>query len=162
MDRHPASESEARRLGVEAAAFVALTFGLTLPFLIVGAATGVELLPGLPLASLAIVCPAIAAVVVAKASGGKASDLLRRTAPRAADRPMVVWIAAIGAPVAVAVASFAIVRVTGAPIPRRGSSRLEPPFCWRCSCWPARWRSWGGPPACSSGFGRATALSSLA
>ena len=40
-------------------AFILLVFALTLPFLAIGAATGFELRPGLPVAALGTVCPVV-------------------------------------------------------------------------------------------------------
>ena len=61
-------------------AFLALTFLLTLPFWIVGTATGIELLPGLPIAAFAVVCPGGAAFIISCRPGGLAGGLalLRR------------------------------------------------------------------------------------
>jgi len=44
--------------------FFVLAFALAVPFWLIGAVTGLELLPGLPVASLATVCPVIAAVIL--------------------------------------------------------------------------------------------------
>lgn len=45
-------------------AFFLLVFGLTIPFWVLGALTGIELLPGLPVAAFAVVCPALAAAIL--------------------------------------------------------------------------------------------------
>ncbi len=50
--------------------FFLLLFVLTVPFLVIGAATGAQLLPGVPLASLAFVCPGLAAVVLVRQGSG--------------------------------------------------------------------------------------------
>ncbi len=62
-------------------AFILLVFALTVPFLVVGALTGFDLLPGLPLAAFGVVCPAVAAVIlVVKQSGtAAAKELLSRS-----------------------------------------------------------------------------------
>ena len=44
--------------------FFLVTFALSIPFLLIGAATGSELLPRLPLAALMTVCPATAALIL--------------------------------------------------------------------------------------------------
>lgn len=44
--------------------FFLLVFALSVPFWVIGAATGVELLPGLPVAGLMAFCPAIAASIL--------------------------------------------------------------------------------------------------
>ncbi len=45
-------------------AFFVLVFVLSIPFEVVGAITGLELLPGLPVSALAFVCPALAACIL--------------------------------------------------------------------------------------------------
>lgn len=108
----------------QAAAFVVLTFLLTLPFVVVSAATRIELMPRLPLAALAVCAPPIAAIAIALITGGRLRDLW----PRAEGSPgplraAVCWIAAGLAPVVVAVASFAALRASGSAIP---DARIEP------------------------------------
>lgn len=53
------------------ALFFALIFLLTLPFWIVGATVGLELMPGLPLSSLMVVAPALAAFLIHWSSQGR-------------------------------------------------------------------------------------------
>jgi uncharacterized membrane protein len=45
--------------------FFSLVFALSVPFWLVGAVTRLQLLPGLPVSALALVCPAIAASILA-------------------------------------------------------------------------------------------------
>jgi membrane protease YdiL (CAAX protease family) len=63
-------------------AFFLLVFALSLPFLILGAVRPRELLPGLPVAALMVVCPALAAslVVYREQDGHAVAALLRRAA----------------------------------------------------------------------------------
>lgn len=57
--------------------FFALVFALSLPLWIIGAVVDVELMPGLPVSSLMVVCPALAALILRwRDSGGKASMAL--------------------------------------------------------------------------------------
>jgi uncharacterized protein len=44
--------------------FVLLVFALSVPFLLISAVTGLQLLPGIPVAGLAFVCPALAAAIL--------------------------------------------------------------------------------------------------
>ena len=54
-------------------AFFGLTFALTIPFWIIGRASGNELMPGLPSAALAVICPATAALILSWRLTGVAS-----------------------------------------------------------------------------------------
>lgn len=62
-------------------AFILLVFALTVPFLVVGAVTGFDLLPGLPLAAFGTVCPVVAAVILVVKESGAAGvrQLLKRS-----------------------------------------------------------------------------------
>jgi len=62
--RAPASQSPL--------AFFVLVFALTLPFWGLGAVTGLQLLPGLPVAGLAFVCPGLAAFILVRRTSGAA------------------------------------------------------------------------------------------
>lgn len=74
--------------------FFVLTGLLTTPFWLAGAMSGIGLLPGLPLAALGAVCPAIAALVLAWRRGGPARGraLLRRALDVARVRPKFGWL----------------------------------------------------------------------
>ena len=54
-------------------AFFGLTFALTIPFWIIGRASGNALMPGLPIAALAAICPATAALILSWRLTGVAS-----------------------------------------------------------------------------------------
>ena len=53
-------------------AFFLLVFALAIPFLLIGAVTRIQLLPGLPVASLMAVCPATAALILVCQDDGAA------------------------------------------------------------------------------------------
>ena len=53
-------------------AFFLLVFALAIPFLLIGAVTRIQLLPGLPVASLMAVCPATAALILVYRDDGAA------------------------------------------------------------------------------------------
>lgn len=77
MSRQNVTECEyernhARRLR-DILAFFGLTFALTIPFWIIGRAGGVALMPGLPIAALAVICPATAALILSWRLTGVAS-----------------------------------------------------------------------------------------
>jgi hypothetical protein len=61
--------------------FFGLIFALTLPFWLLGALSGVELLPKLPISALAVVCPMLAALILAYRRAGfpAAGALLQRS-----------------------------------------------------------------------------------
>ena len=62
-------------------AFVTLVFALTLPFLLIGQVTGLELFPGLPVSALAAICPLVAAAILVARESGPAgvTELLKRS-----------------------------------------------------------------------------------
>jgi membrane protease YdiL (CAAX protease family) len=61
-------------------AFFALTVALSIPFWIAGCTTGLEIVPGLPVAALMAACPAIAALILTarKGDGSAVRTLIRR------------------------------------------------------------------------------------
>ena len=63
------------------AKFFLLVFALSVPFWLAGAATSVQLLPGLAVSALAMVCPAVAASILAHRENGSAgvAALLKRS-----------------------------------------------------------------------------------
>ena len=62
-------------------AFVTLVFALTVPFLLIGQVTGLELFPGLPVSALAAICPLVAAAILVARESGPAgvTELLKRS-----------------------------------------------------------------------------------
>ncbi len=100
-------------------AFFLLAVVLIIPFWVLGAMTGLELLPGLPVAALATFCPLLAALVLVyrEDRGAGAIALLKRSFDfgRITDKR---WYAPIllTMPGAAAV-SFAVLRLTGVPVP---------------------------------------------
>jgi uncharacterized protein len=99
--------------------YVLLVFALTLPFWVIGAVTGTQLLPGVPLAGLAFVCPALAAAICVYREGKGAGvrallkrslDFQRITAkgwyvPTLLLMPMVMGL------------SIVVLRISGVPVP---------------------------------------------
>jgi membrane protease YdiL (CAAX protease family) len=96
--------------------FFGLTWLLALPFWALGALTGVEMLPKLPIAALMAVCPGIAALILAGRERGA-----RRLLARALDArriPGPAWLAAALLLVpAMRVVEFALQRLAGVPVP---------------------------------------------
>jgi hypothetical protein len=96
--------------------FFALTFVLATPFWILGAASGVMLLPGLPIAALMTVCPAAAALILT-AREGKAGALLARAVDWRRI-PAKAWLlVALLTPVAIKTVSFFVLRMAGTAVP---------------------------------------------
>lgn len=99
--------------------FFVLVLALTIPFWVLGAVTGLQLLPGLPVAALAAVCPGLAALILVhredRAAGMKA--LLKRAFDYTRIRAKV-WLAPtlLLMPVVMAL-SFGVMRLTGTPVP---------------------------------------------
>jgi len=100
-------------------AFFGLTFILTVPFWLASAASKAQLLPGLPLAALAVVCPSIAAAFLLWRRGGPAAlrAALARTIDLRRIRPVAWWLPALMISPAVSAAVFLILRLAGAGVP---------------------------------------------
>lgn len=99
--------------------FYLLVFVLTVPFWVIGAVTGAQLLPGVPVAALAFICPGLAALILVHQGSGLAGvrDLLMRCVDY--DRiPAKIWYAPIFLLLpAVAFISYAVQRAVGVSIP---------------------------------------------
>ncbi|MCR5873818.1 CPBP family intramembrane metalloprotease [Phenylobacterium sp. J426] len=106
------------RGAASAAAFFALTALLTVPFWLASARSEVLLLPGLPLAGLAVICPATAAAALCWRAGGPAA--VRALLARVWDgrrAPRAWWGPAVLIQPAVALAAFLILRLGGSDLP---------------------------------------------
>jgi membrane protease YdiL (CAAX protease family) len=98
-------------------AYLGLVAVLTVPIWILGLAVKIELLPGLPLAALAVVCPALAASILSFGQGG--GRQLRQLLARAFDARKASWrllLVALINPVLFGLA-FLLSRAFGASIP---------------------------------------------
>lgn len=100
-------------------AFFLLVFGLTIPFWVLGAFTGIELLPGLPVAALAAVCPALAAAIMMFRDDNAAGVIA--LLKRAFDAERVhanIWYAPtlLLMPVVMTL-SYMVLRLRGVPVP---------------------------------------------
>lgn len=96
--------------------FFGLTYLLAVPFWILGAATGLEMLPKLPIAALMAVCPALAALILA-ARDGRARALLSRALDARRIPNLAWWLAALLIVPAMRVVEFGLMRLTGTPVP---------------------------------------------
>ncbi len=101
----------------QAALYFALTLLLTVPFWAVGAFVNVELLPGLPLAALAIVAPALAAAALTLGDGGLqgVGNLFKRAVDIRTPGVRLILVALIN-PLLFALA-FVVSRSMGEPVP---------------------------------------------
>jgi membrane protease YdiL (CAAX protease family) len=99
--------------------FFLLVFGLSVPFWLIGAATGFQLAPGLPVSALMTFAPAIAASILVYRAGGNAgaAHLLRRSFDYAHIKRKAWWVPMIFLMPAVMALSYWTMRQTGAPLP---------------------------------------------
>jgi len=99
--------------------FFLLVFALSVPFWVLGAATDLQLLPGLPVSALAILCPVTAAAILVHGQNGTQGVI--RLLKRALDCQRIrakKWYAPILLLMpAVMVSSYGLMRVMGMPLP---------------------------------------------
>ena len=100
-------------------AFFGLTFALTIPFWIIGGASGNALMPGLPISALAVICPATAALILSWRLTGVAGarSLLMRTINLRRVKPKAWWLLILLFSPTAHVAAFFISRDLGTGIP---------------------------------------------
>jgi membrane protease YdiL (CAAX protease family) len=99
--------------------FFLVVFALAVPFWVLGAEWDIQLLPGLPIAALMFVCPALAAVILSWREHGAAgvSAQLKRALDYGRIRS-AVWLAPILLlKPALAAAAWGIMRLQGTPVP---------------------------------------------
>jgi uncharacterized protein len=99
--------------------FCLLTFMLSVPFFLVGATTGLQLLPGIPVSAFACVCPGMAAAILvyeeSKSAGVR--DLLKRALDYTRIRARVWYVPLTLLMPSISVVSYGMMRLTGMPIP---------------------------------------------
>lgn len=99
--------------------FVVLVFALSLPFWLLGAATGVQLAPGLPVSSLMAFCPMMAATILVfdqnKTEGVTA--LLKRSFDFARIKNRIWYAPIILLGPGVTAVSYGVMRLLGMPLP---------------------------------------------
>lgn len=100
-------------------AFFALVFAFSIPFWVIGGLTGLQLLPGLPIDAFMAVCPGLAALVLAyrenRAPGVEA--LLRRSFDYKRIKAKGWYVPILLLNPMVSVLSFAVLRLSGTPVP---------------------------------------------
>src|SRR5271165_364175 len=99
--------------------FFMLVFAVAIPFLLLGAATQLELLPRLPIAALIAVCPATAAAIVTYTDDGFGGvrALLSRSFDYRRISSVIWYLPALLLPPVLSVISFETLRLTGVVIP---------------------------------------------
>jgi uncharacterized protein len=108
--------------------FFLLVFVLSIPFWWIGAITGVQLLPGLPVSALGFICPAAAAVLFIykenKAAG--VIGLLKRAYDYERIRTKIWYLPIVLLVPGVFLLSFELVRLLGSPVPTPRFTLQEP------------------------------------
>jgi membrane protease YdiL (CAAX protease family) len=100
-------------------AFFVLVFVLSVPFWAVGAATGLQLTPDLPVSSFVWVCPAIAASLLEYRERGTAgvAALLRRSVDYARVQDKRWYVPAVLLLPGIYAATYGVMRLVGLPLP---------------------------------------------
>lgn len=96
-----------------------LLFALSVPFWLVGAVTGLQLLEGLPVSSLMAFCPLIAAVILTRRESGAegAKKLLKRVFDQERIEKKIWYVPVVLLKPGVMVLSYVLMRVMGSPLP---------------------------------------------
>ena len=100
-------------------AFFVLVFALSIPFWLIGAATGLQLTADLPVSSFVWVCPVVAAAILAYREGGTAglTALLGRSFDYARIREKRWYVPAVLLLPGVYAATYGVMRANGLPLP---------------------------------------------
>jgi uncharacterized protein len=101
------------------ARFFVLAFVLSIPFLLLGATTGVQVLPGIPVSAFAFVCPGLAAAirVYEESKGTGVRELLKRALDYNRTRAKVWYVPIALLMPAISLLTYGIMRLTGMPLP---------------------------------------------
>ncbi len=99
--------------------FFLLVFALSVPFWLIGAVTGLELLPGLPVSSLGACCPLLAALILVYRENKTAgmTELLKRSFDYKRISAKVWYIPILLLMPGVMVLSYGLMRLLGLPLP---------------------------------------------
>lgn len=99
--------------------FFILAFILSIPFLVIGSITGIQLLPGLPIAAFSTICPMLAALILAywENKGAGVAELLKRAFDYKRIKVKIWYIPILLLMPFVMILSFCVIRLTGTPIP---------------------------------------------
>jgi membrane protease YdiL (CAAX protease family) len=110
--------------------FIVLLFALSIPFWILGAASGVTLLPGLPVSALMTFCPATTGAILVYIEQGRAgpAQLLRRSFDYQRIKPRIWYVPILGLMPLVMIVSYWLMRWRGLPLPRPEIPMLSTPL----------------------------------
>lgn len=99
--------------------FFLLVLILSIPFMLIGAVTGLHLLPGLPVSSLMVSCPLIAALVLVYSENKIAgvTELLKRSFDYKRIREKVWYAPIVLLMPGVMVLEYGLLRLMGSPVP---------------------------------------------
>lgn len=99
--------------------FFLLVFALSSPFWVVGAVSGLQLLPGLPVSSAVVVCPALAALILVYRESGTAgmAGLLKRSFDYERIKTKVWYVPILLFWPGAMVLMYALLRLIGSPVP---------------------------------------------
>lgn len=99
--------------------FVLLVLGLSVPFWLLGAKYRIELLPGLPLGAIMVVCPMAAALILVARESGRSGAIahLRRSFDYRRIDSKIWYLPLLLLCPAVAVLSYGVMLVLGTPLP---------------------------------------------
>jgi uncharacterized protein len=100
-------------------AYVVLTFALSIPFWVAGALTTLQLLPGLPVSALGLLCMLGAAAILVYREHGRAAvvTLLKRSFDFERVRAKIWYVPTILLMPCIMVVSYAAMRLTGVALP---------------------------------------------
>ncbi len=96
-----------------------LTVALSLPFYLLGALSGLQLLPALSLSSLGVVCPVVAAAILSYRENGAngVKDLLKRSFDLGRTKSKAWYLPTILLMPLASLAAYGAMRLTGTPLP---------------------------------------------
>jgi membrane protease YdiL (CAAX protease family) len=99
--------------------FVALVFALSVPIWFLGAKYRIEILPGLPLGAIMVVCPLAASLILIAGERGRAGVVahLARLFDHRHIVPKGWYLPILLLPPAIAILSYAVMRALGLPLP---------------------------------------------
>lgn len=107
------------RTGKSPLKFIVLVFALTIPFWLIGAVTGLQLLPGVPVAAFAAWCPMLAAMILVYRENETAGviALLKRSFDFKRIKAKVWYAPILLLMPVVSGLSFGVLRLTGTGVP---------------------------------------------
>ena len=117
--REPRPAPSIRRSGRSPLRFFLLVFALSVPLFVMGALVPLELLPGLPVSSLSVLCPVTAAVLLVyrEERWTGVTDLLKRSFDYGRIKGAVWYLPTVLLMPAVAILTYGLMRLMRLPLP---------------------------------------------